>query len=228
MDPMGTPQSVGSSISRAKELTGELRRLQEHVESLDASGLHENVQKVRHQAVHALLLQLTALASRTCVQKVINPCSTPVQNWVCFVGMPAPLLQLQEQVARITEKLQTTLTKLGSVDVSATGSGSSVAPTGSSQQQAGGSAAAPRGKIDKMSAEVVDSNPYSRLMALQRMGIVKDYERIRDKTVGVQQNSCTSTPIDAVVHHCCAHYAGQQDRLCSMQFTQRAPLASSA
>lgn len=35
-----------------------------------------------------------------------------------------------------------------------------------------------------MSGEVVDSNPYSRLMALQRMGIVKDYERIRDKTVG--------------------------------------------
>ena len=34
-----------------------------------------------------------------------------------------------------------------------------------------------------MSAEVVDSNPYSRLMALQRMGIVKDYERIRDKSV---------------------------------------------
>jgi ubiquitin-like modifier-activating enzyme 5 len=45
-------------------------------------------------------------------------------------------------------------------------------------------AAAPaRGKIAAMSAEVVDSNPYSRLMALQRMGIVKDYERIRDKTV---------------------------------------------
>ncbi|KAF6257997.1 hypothetical protein COO60DRAFT_1270985 [Scenedesmus sp. NREL 46B-D3] len=36
-----------------------------------------------------------------------------------------------------------------------------------------------------MSAEVVDSNPYSRLMALQRMGIVKDYERIRTKTVAV-------------------------------------------
>ena len=34
-----------------------------------------------------------------------------------------------------------------------------------------------------MSSEVVDSNPYSRLMALQRMGIVKDYERIRHKTV---------------------------------------------
>lgn len=41
----------------------------------------------------------------------------------------------------------------------------------------------PRARINAMSAEVVDSNPYSRLMALQRMGIVKDYERIRDKTV---------------------------------------------
>jgi ubiquitin-like modifier-activating enzyme 5 len=36
-----------------------------------------------------------------------------------------------------------------------------------------------------MSAEVVDSNPYSRLMALQRMGIVEDYERIRQKTVAI-------------------------------------------
>lgn len=42
-----------------------------------------------------------------------------------------------------------------------------------------------RQRIGKMSAEVVDSNPYSRLMALQRMGIVKDYERIRDATVAV-------------------------------------------
>ena len=29
----------------------------------------------------------------------------------------------------------------------------------------------------------MDSNPYSRLMALQRMGVVKNYERIRDMTV---------------------------------------------
>ena len=36
-----------------------------------------------------------------------------------------------------------------------------------------------------MSGEVVDSNPYSRLMALQRMGIVQDYERIRHMTVAV-------------------------------------------
>ncbi|XP_057680347.1 ubiquitin-like modifier-activating enzyme 5 isoform X2 [Corythoichthys intestinalis] len=33
-----------------------------------------------------------------------------------------------------------------------------------------------RPKIEKMSAEVVDSNPYSRLMALKRMGIVDNYE----------------------------------------------------
>ncbi|KAJ6638180.1 Ubiquitin-like modifier-activating enzyme 5 [Pseudolycoriella hygida] len=42
-----------------------------------------------------------------------------------------------------------------------------------------------RDKIDKMSSEVVDSNPYSRLMALQRMGIVQNYERIRTKSVAV-------------------------------------------
>lgn len=42
-----------------------------------------------------------------------------------------------------------------------------------------------RQKIDKMSAEVVDSNPYSRLMALKRMGIVDDYEKIRTYTVAV-------------------------------------------
>jgi ubiquitin-like modifier-activating enzyme 5 len=33
-----------------------------------------------------------------------------------------------------------------------------------------------RPKIDAMSSEVVDSNPYSRLMALKKMGIVKNYE----------------------------------------------------
>ncbi|KAK4569049.1 hypothetical protein RGQ29_004447 [Quercus rubra] len=36
-----------------------------------------------------------------------------------------------------------------------------------------------------MSAEVVDSNPYSRLMALQRMGIVENYERIREFSVAI-------------------------------------------
>lgn len=42
-----------------------------------------------------------------------------------------------------------------------------------------------RQKIDKMSSEVKDTNPYSRLMALQRMGIVSEYERIRSKSVAV-------------------------------------------
>ncbi|KAM6978087.1 ubiquitin-like modifier-activating enzyme 5 [Aplochiton taeniatus] len=42
-----------------------------------------------------------------------------------------------------------------------------------------------RPRINKMSAEVVDSNPYSRLMALKRMGIVQDYEKIRTFTVAV-------------------------------------------
>jgi hypothetical protein len=33
-----------------------------------------------------------------------------------------------------------------------------------------------RERIAQMSAEVCDSNPYSRLMALKRMGIVSNYE----------------------------------------------------
>jgi ubiquitin-like modifier-activating enzyme 5 len=36
-----------------------------------------------------------------------------------------------------------------------------------------------------MSGDVVDSNPYSRLMALQRMGVVRDYQRIRHASVAV-------------------------------------------
>ncbi|KAM9649317.1 ubiquitin-like modifier-activating enzyme 5 isoform 1-T1 [Morphnus guianensis] len=44
---------------------------------------------------------------------------------------------------------------------------------------------APRARIESMSPEVADCNPYSRLMALQRMGIVKDYEKIRTFTVAV-------------------------------------------
>jgi len=40
-----------------------------------------------------------------------------------------------------------------------------------------------REKIQEMSSEVVDSNPYSRLMALKRMNIVEDYQQIRNKSV---------------------------------------------
>lgn len=40
-----------------------------------------------------------------------------------------------------------------------------------------------RPNITKMSAQVAADNPYSRLMALKRMGIVNNYEQIREKTV---------------------------------------------
>jgi len=40
-----------------------------------------------------------------------------------------------------------------------------------------------REKIAEMSSEVKDSNPYSRLMALKRMGIVENYEKIRNFAV---------------------------------------------
>ncbi|CAK0755189.1 hypothetical protein CVIRNUC_002355 [Coccomyxa viridis] len=42
-----------------------------------------------------------------------------------------------------------------------------------------------RERVAEMSSEVVDSNPYSRLMALQRMGIVHNYQAIREKTVAI-------------------------------------------
>jgi len=44
---------------------------------------------------------------------------------------------------------------------------------------------AQREKVVEMSSKVVDSNPYSRLMALKRMGIVDNYEKIREYTVAV-------------------------------------------
>ncbi|XP_076302341.1 ubiquitin-like modifier-activating enzyme 5 [Lasioglossum baleicum] len=42
-----------------------------------------------------------------------------------------------------------------------------------------------REKIEHMSSEVIDSNPYSRLMALKRMGIVDNYERIKGLTIAI-------------------------------------------
>ncbi|XP_027441697.1 ubiquitin-like modifier-activating enzyme 5 isoform X1 [Zalophus californianus] len=49
----------------------------------------------------------------------------------------------------------------------------------------GGDGGGGRVRIEKMSPEVVDSNPYSRLMALKRMGIVSDYEKIRTFAVAI-------------------------------------------
>uniref|UniRef100_A0A7S3EST2 Ubiquitin-like modifier-activating enzyme 5 n=1 Tax=Haptolina ericina TaxID=156174 RepID=A0A7S3EST2_9EUKA len=42
-----------------------------------------------------------------------------------------------------------------------------------------------RQKVDVMSAEVSESNPYSRLMALKSMGVVKNFDRVRDFSVAV-------------------------------------------
>ena len=85
------------------------------------------------------------------------------------------VLKLRESVKAINERVQTAAEDLRK-DTPA-GLGMSAAP-----QPA---AVVKREKIAKMSAEVKDDNPYSRLMALQRMGIVKDYEKIREKTVAV-------------------------------------------
>ncbi|XP_032725581.1 ubiquitin-like modifier-activating enzyme 5 isoform X1 [Lontra canadensis] len=49
----------------------------------------------------------------------------------------------------------------------------------------GGDGGGGRVRIEKMSPEVVDSNPYSRLMALKRMGIVSNYEKIRTFAVAI-------------------------------------------
>eukprot|EP01080_Neovahlkampfia_damariscottae_P004596 gene4596-7978_t len=40
-----------------------------------------------------------------------------------------------------------------------------------------------REKVQQMSTEVIDENPYSRLMALKKMGIVENYEDIRNFSV---------------------------------------------
>jgi len=42
-----------------------------------------------------------------------------------------------------------------------------------------------RQKAEVMSSEPVDTNPYSRLMALKSMGVVKNYEHVRDFSVAI-------------------------------------------
>jgi hypothetical protein len=84
------------------------------------------------------------------------------------------ITQLADQIRALNAKLQATI---GTVKAAAQPAAAAAAAAAAPPQ-------AGRERITGMSAEVVDSNPYSRLMALQRMGIVKDYEKIRDKTVG--------------------------------------------
>ena len=42
-----------------------------------------------------------------------------------------------------------------------------------------------RSKVEVMSQEAQETNPYSRLMALKTMGVVKNYERVRDFSVAI-------------------------------------------
>lgn len=95
----------------------------------------------------------------------------------------AQLQVAQLQVARCGSASLPSPLLLGKVPPTAA-AGHAVAPLpGWLQMPAAQQGVASRPRVDKMSSEVVDSNPYSRLMALQRMGIVKDYEKIRSKTV---------------------------------------------
>ncbi|KAL3139967.1 hypothetical protein ABBQ38_004254 [Trebouxia sp. C0009 RCD-2024] len=76
---------------------------------------------------------------------------------------------VESQTSELQQQIQQLTRKMGEVAASQDSSSAQKAP----------------GKVSKMSGEVVDSNPYSRLMALQRMGIVKDYERIREQTIAI-------------------------------------------
>lgn len=122
----------------------------------------------------------------------------PVQarrHWLLhFRRTPAsPRPQLADQIKALSAKLHATVGTLQGTSSSGASGTAAAAPASTPpqqqrQQQVHEAAAAPvaapaRERIAHMSGEVVDSNPYSRLMALQRMGIVKDYERIREKTV---------------------------------------------
>lgn len=89
----------------------------------------------------------------------------------------------------INDRVQATIRELeekgdlgGGAGAGAVGEAAPAAPASAAE---GAGSAPARTKVDKMSAEVKDDNPYSRLMALQRMGIVQEYEKVREKTVAV-------------------------------------------
>jgi ubiquitin-like modifier-activating enzyme 5 len=82
-----------------------------------------------------------------------------------------------DEVAQLRARVAELERKLASAEGNAAASASAAA--------AAPAAAPARAKIDKMSSVVVDSNPYSRLMALKSMGVVQDYERIRSVSVAI-------------------------------------------
>ncbi|KAK3272400.1 hypothetical protein CYMTET_19302 [Cymbomonas tetramitiformis] len=85
------------------------------------------------------------------------------------IDIQGQLNQVQQQIQNISERVKACL------DQEADGGA----------LPSDGAPKATREKISTMSSEVVDDNPYSRLMALQRMGIVDNYQAIRDKTVAI-------------------------------------------
>ena len=91
---------------------------------------------------------------------------------------------LHSHVQRIHERVQSAVNKLEAAaagrPVAAGADASAAGPAAPSS-----SAGAARQKIDQMSSEVRADNPYSRLMALQRMGVVANYEKIREKTIAI-------------------------------------------
>ena len=108
---------------------------------------------------------------------------------------PPTACALSEDLARLQERVRGIRARAAQALAGAAGEGSTEvplpmpaapAPAAPAPAAPAPAPAAPqREKITEMSSEVIDSNPYSRLMALKRMGIVENYEAIRDKSVAV-------------------------------------------
>ena len=86
------------------------------------------------------------------------------------------LAELKERIDELERELREP--KSATFATAAPSATANVVPNGVAHD-GGDGAAVFRPKIAEMSSEVRDDNPYSRLMALKRMGIVDDYERIR-------------------------------------------------
>ena len=81
-------------------------------------------------------------------------------------------VQLNSDIQRISTRM---CASLAAAEGNMAGLHTGLAPVGNSRRQ----------KVHEMSPEVADSNPYSRLMALQSMGIVEHYAQIRGHTVAI-------------------------------------------
>lgn len=88
------------------------------------------------------------------------------------------ILQLNTDIQRITSRMRASL-------ISAEAAVAGLRTNDASSTYADTITTASPAQASKMSADAVDSNPYSRLMALKRMGVVQEYERIQACTVAV-------------------------------------------